>query len=326
MWAFCIPSSFPTVARRRLSSHAAPRPSRLPIVAARKSSSSDSKRPLSKPKASSGFSAARDDTETLKQLPNPEESSDAAVEDKLKSGVDLKSVDSRGISLEHRLKEEIKHPLRKPKQTLFATLSFSAFLASPIAISRFVTHADSIQQLSINLLINITAVATFGYLTWRQVQFGRRALNSFAGRPQLRDLPIASPSEKLAVLPSLLRAPKRMSSLLRRSDVILLIGRRIQMYTYLARCKETFDVMPSALVIFPTDVNSSEEQFPIQPDAIPDRENDGNADWKAWIADVVPARRNIVVLRISRNDDATAPANAFLVEDGDAKSVSLPFK
>lgn len=103
---------------------------------------------------------------------------------------DLNKLDSNGISMEHRLREEILHPLRKPKQTLFGTLAFSATLGFFFACGRLVVEKDSLVQVGTNVTIDVAAVALFGYLTWREFEFGRRSLNSIAGIPQPRDLPI----------------------------------------------------------------------------------------------------------------------------------------
>lgn len=139
-------------------------------------------------------SAARDFNETInrkkrsKEMKARKKASERA--DESYRARDLNKLDSNGISMEHRLREEILHPLRKPKQTLFGTLAFSATLGFFFACGRLVVEKDTLVQVGTNVTIDVAAVALFGYLTWREFEFGRRSLNSIAGIPQPRDLPI----------------------------------------------------------------------------------------------------------------------------------------
>ncbi|KAI0557879.1 hypothetical protein FGB62_254g09 [Gracilaria domingensis] len=116
MCAFCMPLALPPVLRE--GSHVTRRAPRQSVIVAKKSSSNNarSKSARSKSDATSGFSTGQGQTPTQTQSSGASSQPEPVAEDKARSGVDLQSVDSEGFTLEHRLKEEIKHPLRKPAQ------------------------------------------------------------------------------------------------------------------------------------------------------------------------------------------------------------------
>lgn len=232
--------------------------------------------------------------------------------------------------MEHRLREEIKHPLRKPKQTLFGALAFSATLGFFITIGRFAAVSDdSVTKLLTNLSVNLTAATLFAYLTWTQVQFGRRSLNSIAGVPQARDLPIKRiASSSSPTLPSWFSAgPQRLASLITAADVLLLVGRKAEIEKYLKRCQSTAErPQPAvALVAFATDVDKKDdESYASGADAIALAEVNRDRDWQAWLANSLPSKRNMAVFRFPRGDKAIDPADTYFVRQGLPASVPLP--
>lgn len=258
---------------------------------------------------------------------------------------ELSKADANGISLEHRLREEILHPLRKPKQTLFATLTFSATLGLFFACARLIAEKDGLARVSTNVAIDAAAVTLFGYLTWRELEFGRRSLNSIAGRPQPRDLPIV---KRTASSRPRIRLPfrrdhvdaqrtERLSTLLRVSDTIIVTGRLNDVEKYLDRCAADAaytsnaalsDYGPAHPVVVAciTDVRDSstiENQISAAT-AFAAPGPDSSADWVAWLGDAVPPRRNVALFRISGQENATNAANAYIVTIGDPISVPLP--
>lgn len=245
-------------------------------------------------------------------------------------GPDLKKTDSNGISLEHRLREEIKHPLRKPKQTLFATLSFSATIGLLFAFGRLAMERDSIYQVSKNVAIDITAILIFAYLTWREFEFGRRSLNSMAGIPQARDLPILSQQ-----LPASVKLPfsnnfqsERLSQLLSQSDVVVVAGRREDVLKYVDRCETEPEPEHASkklsLVAFATDsIGTRDESFK-PAKAVASGKGEGAADWIAWLGDATPPRRNVALFRIDAKDKGSQSASSYAVAVDDPSSLPLP--
>lgn len=268
-----------------------------------------------------------------------DEEEDALVKKQRK----LKRVDANGISLEARLREEIIHPLRKPKLTLFGTLAFSATLGFFFALGRLAAEKDSLALVSKNVAIDISAIALFGYLTWREVDFGRRSLNSIAGCPQPRDLPIIrqSASESSSFnLPFFNRSSnsssnnERLSSALRTSDVVIAAGRTVDLRKYLDRCMEQanynsaapsteYDSLHPTLVAFSTDRRDNTDSL-TGATVAPSPVEDSMKDWINWLGDAIPPRRNIALFRIEANDSARESANAYVVTVDDPFTAPLP--
>lgn len=263
-------------------------------------------------------------------------------------GRDLTKVDSNGISMEHRLREEILHPLRKPKQTLFATLTFSAVLGLFFACGRLLAEKDGLGRVSINVAVDAGAVALFGYLFLRELEFGRRSLNSIAGRPQPRDLPVVSLASTALQRPRF-RLPfrrdkddtprvERFASLLRgAADAVIVAGRATDARKYLERCvadagyasddaASAYGAMHPVLVVFPTDSRGSaatDLRFP-GATAVAGSSVDDVADWVAWLGDAIPPRRNVALFRINARDGTKDAANACIVTVDDPTVVPLP--
>lgn len=241
----------------------------------------------------------------------------------------LQKLDSNGISMEHRLREEIQHPLRKPKQTLFATLSISATLGFFFAIGRFAVEKDPALQVAKNVAIDVSAIVIFGYLTWREFEFGRRSLNSMAGRPQARDLPVVplKPSTTFYIPFAKGTQTERLSAMVSRSDVLIVAGRRSDTLSYLGRCQTdgNMENMGIALVVFATDMRggSAEESF-VGVDAVASAETENTADWIAWIGDAIPPRKNVGLFRIDKEDKGLESANAYVVAVDVPSALPLP--
>lgn len=315
---------------------------------AKASKSSRNKRPRSRHQ---GPTSSPQSTSKSKDLSNDDKYSDS--NDDVDTGDtsesirarELNRVDANGISLEHRLREEILHPLRKPKQTLFATLTFSAILGLFFACARLIAEKDGIARVSTNVAIDAAAVGLFGYLTWRELEFGRRSLNSIAGRPQPRDLSIVRltstprPRLRLPFRRENADAPRteRLSTLLRVSDTVVVTGRLNDVQKYLDRCTvdaayasnaALSDYSPAhpvivACIIDVRDSSTIENQISAAT-AVAASGPDSSADWVAWLGDAVPPRRNVALFRIDAQEKATDAANAYIVTINDPLSAPLP--
>lgn len=231
---------------------------------------------------------------------------------------DLQKRDAAGISLEHRLREEILHPLRKPKLTIFLTLAFSATLGMFFAMAR--ASRDGLQQVSLNIAVDVLAISLFGYLAWTQVQFGRRSLNSIAGCPQARDLKILQldNSSHIPALPFRGSAKlKRLDSLLGR-DVVIVAGRAVDVEKYLERSAGGVRI-----VVVATDSTSQDNHFD-RATAVASGEADHIKDWAAWLGDAVPPRKNIALFRIQEGDGGRNAANTYIVDVGSPTDLPLP--
>lgn len=314
--------------------------------------SSRSKRPRPE-KKTSGFgdsktpSTAQNDSDQSTQTQmNVDHSSSEDVSEEERRQRDLKKLDNNGISLEHRLREEILHPLRKPKQTLFGTLTFSASLGFLIACARLATARDTPDQVFVNISVDVAALALFGYLTWREFDFGRRSLNSIAGRPEPRDLPIVP---LLSSFPSRLRfrLPFRpvtadtavttdcLSSLLSRADAVIVAGRVNDLRKYLDRCVQSADYQSNdqlskynskhpLLVAFAIDGRDSADAVYTGATAVAPRDKDKAVDWINWLGDAVPPRRNVALFKIDARAKPKDSANAYVVTIDDPMTVPLP--
>lgn len=263
---------------------------------------------------------------------------------------ELQKLDANGISLEHRLREEIQHPLRKPKLTLFGTLSFSATLGFFFALGRLAANKDSVAQVSKNVVIDIAAIAVFSYLAWREVDFGRRSLNSIAGIPEPRDLrvtplpveqrrrllPFGGGRNGISGTPDLTDTPKMvtLSSLLPR-DVVVVAGRSSDVRKYLERCAaeagyasgeaaSAFSTAHPAVVAFTTDGREGDEDTFHGATAVSGRDAESKADWVAWLGDAVPPRKNLALFRIESSDKGRDGANAYVVTVDDPLTAPLP--
>lgn len=278
----------------------------------------------------------------LKDSSAADVSSESENEKPSKKQRDLRKVDANGISMEHRLREEIQHPLRKPKLTLFGTLTFSATIGFFIAVARLATEKDSLAQVSTNVGVDIAAVALFGYLTWREAEFGRRAVNSIAGCPQPRDLSImrlSSSASPFLRLPSFNRksnssTTERMSTVLRSSDIVIVAGRTVDLRKYLDRCMQDgmysskdsnvrYNTMHPTLIALATDVRDNTDSL-AGATAVASREGDDMVDWIAWLGDAVPPRRNVALFRIEATDSARGAASSYVVNVDDPAIVPLP--
>lgn len=312
--------------------------------------SSRSKRPRPE-KKTPGFGES-------KQAPSaPDDSTQStqtSIEQKIRDDIteeeqrqrDLKKLDNNGISLEHRLREEILHPLRKPKQTLFGTLTFSASLGFLIACARLATARDTPDQVVVNISVDVAALALFGYLTWREFDFGRRSLNSIAGRPEPRDLPIVPLSSSFT--PRLrFRLPfrpatadtavtnDRLSSLLSKADAVVVAGRVNDIRKYLDRCVQSADYQSNdqlskynskhpLLIAFAIDGRDSADAVYAGATAVAPRDNDKATDWINWLGDAIPPRRNVALFKIDAKANPKDPANAYIVTIDDPMTVPLP--
>ncbi|PXF43329.1 hypothetical protein BWQ96_06968 [Gracilariopsis chorda] len=287
--------------------------------------SSDGKKPRSSPGNGTGFQSP-----SASPSNRPEQKKRATPPKAQRDTRNLQRLDRNGISLEHRLREEIKHPLRKPKQTLFGAFAFSATLGFFITLGRFAAVSDdSATQLFTNVAVNLTAASLFAYLTWTQVQFGRRSLNSIAGIPQARDLPIkrVSSSPSLTIPSWLSTGPQRLSSLLTTFDTVLVVGRKSELEKYLKRCQSTAEnPQPAvALVVFATDFDKrNEEAYASGADAIALGEVKRDKDWLSWLANTLPSKRNIAVFRFARSDKAVNAADTYFVTQDLPASAPLP--
>lgn len=313
--------------------------------------SSRSKRPRPE-KQTAGFgdskspSNAQDDVGQSPQASGDEKQGDDNISEEERRQRDLKKLDVNGISLEHRLREEILHPLRKPKQTLFGTLTFSASLGFLIACARLATARDTPDQVFVNISVDVAALALFGYLTWREFDFGRRSLNSIAGRPEPRDLPIVplSPSFtprlrfRLPFRPASADTAvttSRLSSLLSKADAVIVAGRVNDIRKYLDRCTQLADYQSNdqlskynsdhpLLIAFAVDGRDSADAVYTGATAVAPRDNDKAADWINWLGDAIPPRRNVALFKIDARTNPKDSANAYVVTIDDPMIVPLP--
>lgn len=295
-------------------------------------SHSGSKRPRSNKNTSSGFTtSSKQPSQNISQVPassrtdqqqNPDTPSQRISDSKTP---DLQKLDANGISLEHRLREEIQHPLRRPKQTLFATLAFSATLGFFFACGRLAAEKDSFAQVAQNVAIDIIAITVFAYLTWREYDFGRRSLNSIAGCPQPRDLPISIANNSSVSSLSILSSTQRLSSLIKQSDIVIIAGRVSDLQRYIQRCIDiSTDKSAPVLVAFATDVRENMSDVCEGADAFPASDDEAITDWVAWLGEAVPPRRNVALFRIDARDAAVLPASDYIVAVEDPISLPLP--
>lgn len=273
------------------------------------SSSPDSQKPLSsrphRKNSSAGFDPTRASSD---KRTSQEKESPPRVPN-------LQKPDANGITLEQRLREEIKHPLRKPKQTLFATLSFSAGVGLFFALGRLAAAKDQPLTAANNIFIDLVAILLFGRLTYSQVEFGRRALNSIALRPEARDLPLVPLQNSVPFLPK-----HRVSTLLRAADVVVAAGRGVDVLAYLKRGGgDSVEV-----VAFPTDGGKVTELGNVA-DGVAVTEGEGMADWIAWLGDAVPPRKNISLFRVGKGTGKGA-ASSFVVAVDTPQDLPLPME
>lgn len=181
---------------------------------------------------------------------------------------------------------------------------------------------DGLQQVSKNIAVDIVAISLFGYLAWREAQFGRRSLNSLAGCPQARDLKIVSldNGSRKGALPFGGGAKvKRLDALLGR-DVVLVAGRAADVRKYLDRGGGGVRV-----VVVATDSRNEEEGFE-GATAVASGEAEHSKDWAAWLGDAVPPKKNIALFRIQEGDGGGKAANAYIVDVGLPTDLPLPSK
>lgn len=234
--------------------------------------------------------------------------------------------DAGGISLENRLREEIAHPLRKPKLTLFGTLAFSATIGALFALARLARGDDAPAQVAQNVAVDMIAVGLFGYLAWREVQFGRRSLNSLAGRPEARDLQVMVLDEKATQAAPVVGngSGRRLGSLFREKDVVVVAGRAIDVRKYLGRVHAgEGGVNLSVVTALPTDAQRQDDAFEGAA-AVASGEADNTKDWTSWIGDAVPPRRNVALFSIEAGDKGQSAANTYVVAVGDPMTLPLP--
>lgn len=229
---------------------------------------------------------------------------------------DLQAADSRGVTLEHRLREELAHPLRKGKLTLFLSLAASANVGFLFALGRAAAGKDAFDVAAVNGAVDATAVLLFGALAWREAEFGRRSVNSIAGAVQARDLPVLAS-------PELGGRKTRLSSLLKRRDVVVAAGRSKDVTAYFARAGVAGD--PGiATVLFATDSAQHEDSNDCNTDAVVPSDEDAVRDWVSWLGDAVPPRRSVVLFRVPRGDKQDERARAFIVCADDPEVLPLP--
>lgn len=298
-------------------------------VKRRDSGSASTPRPKSKrakrprPRSSSGFATSPADE--APPLPPEPAASETAAE--AAPGPDLQKRDAGGISLEDRLREEIAHPLRKPKLTLFGTLAFSATLGLLFALARLARADDAPAQAAQNVAVDIVAIGLFGYLAWREVQFGRRSLNSLAGSPEARDLQVMVLGEGATQAAPVVGggSGRRLGALFKGKDVIVVAGRAMDVRKYLTRVDADGDSSGGAVVVaLPTDTQGQEDNAFEGAVAVASGEADNTKDWSAWIGDAVPPRKNVALFRIGAGDDGRSAANAYVVAVGEPMVLPMP--
>ena len=284
-----------------------------PYCRARSSRNKKSKRPRS----TSSSSENDQNDQKSKVLTNTTQSTD--INNKTQSTPDLSKKDSNGISLETRLREEILHPLRKPRQTLFFTLAFSATVGLLVAIGRYLTNQDVFSTAAINITIDISAMIIFYALAWRDVDFGRRSINSLAKKTQFRDLPVL-------LLPTNSNSKPKLISRLLSDDILLIVGKATDITKYLERRHQS-DTQHSnlQLIVFPTDavdINASETFQSVN--AVAGGDVNATQDWRSWLAEAIPPRRNIALFRINKNDSGTNPPGEYVIAAGEPNMLPLP--
>lgn len=184
------------------------------------------------------------------------------------------------ITRDHRLREELLHPFRRPKATIFGTLCVSAFVGTLFAAGRAALGADAPDVFLFNTAINLPAALAFGALARREVVFGRRALGVIAGCPEARDLPLGKK--------------------LRLGDV------KDGAWVVAGRARDLVDVLLKAeigearLVAVAVDAGALEEQVLGEKVWAPAMEGDGKKAWDAWLGGVERSRRGVAVFWVEQ--------------------------
>lgn len=204
---------------------------------------------------------------------------------------DLSQTDSAGITLETRLREELEHPFRSPRQTLFTTLSMSATVGLLIAITRLLARADTTVPALQNIAIDLLAALSFAWLALREYRFGQRSLRAMSGRPLARDLAYVRASEK-GILERILSR-----------DVLVVVGDGKSVKTYLDGGVDGMNVVAFSM-----------DQYDIGTGYVASPES--RADWIAWLGPAVPPRKNVALFLIPA---LTAQWRGGVGADSDAK-------
>lgn len=176
---------------------------------------------------------------------------------------------------------------------------------------------DGVGQVTQNVAIDIVAISLFGYLAWREVQFGRRSLNSIAGCPQTCDLKVVVPNSGTANNGLSLRNSnsgakvRRMEALL-GGDVVVVSGRGVDVKKYLERGGAGEGLSVVAMI---TDGGEATEEFEGVA-AVASGEADDMKDWVAWLGDAVPPRKNISLFRIAQGQGSGKSASGYVVAVG----------
>lgn len=193
-------------------------------------------------------------------------------------------------------------------------MTLSATLGLFFAIAR--VRADPLEHVLKNVLIDAGALSLFGYLTYREIEFGRRALNSIARRVEARDLGIVGYKQGLSV--PVLQGKQRLSLL--QGDLVIVAGRRGDILKYLGRAVESGDSHP--VLAFPTDgVTGGQQQQITGTVAMANPED--VAVWVNWFGEAVPPRRNIALFRLQASDRDIS-AKDCVVEIGSPLLLPLP--
>lgn len=184
------------------------------------------------------------------------------------------------ITRDHRLREELLHPFRRPKATIFGTLCVSAFVGTLFAVGRAALGRDAPDVFLFNMAINLPAALAFGALARREVVFGRRALGVIASCPEARDLPVG---KKL-----------RLGDV--KDGVWVVAGRARDLVDVLLKA----EIGEARVVAVAVDAGALEEQVLGEKVWAPAMEGDGKKAWDAWLGGVERSRRGVALFWVEQ--------------------------
>lgn len=176
---------------------------------------------------------------------------------------------------------------------------------------------DGFAQVAQNVAVDIAAISLFSYLAWREVQFGRRSLNSIAGRPQARDLRVLQLNDTVKL------GTGKATNLgtLMNKKIVIVAGKSIDVEKYLGRVQHSDDINLVACLVD----RRGNDEIQLHPVvAIASGEADHVKDWVAWLGDAVPPRRNVAIFTIQKGDGGVNAAKAYVVAAGLPSELPLP--
>jgi Low psii accumulation1 / Rep27 len=233
--------------------------------------------------------------------------------------------ESPTITRDARLREEIAHPFRRVKVTVFGTLAISAAIGTLFATGRVLLGADAIDVYGVNCLVNVPAVLLFGWLAKREVDFGRRALGIIAKCSQARDLPLEAP-------PGVSSAPRRVGDLVLKGDLYIVAGRARDVADALLDSgggDDTPAIVACALDTGVLDATYLGLHVSVAASCAPQGAQGVKADseewraWGPWAGRVKRGRRDVAVFYLPKGDLARGLGDEYVLAVGAPGKVDL---